>query len=108
MILQSWHTPKLVLFGLLRVGLLFPTSPTLPPGAQTTYPIGRVSTSAWRMNGAPASCSSMRNFEVVLFISIMNVIPSAEGDRAAAPAGNSTIGTLQDSSSSSESWLEGM
>ena len=58
------------------------------------------------MNGAPASCSSMRNLGVVLFISIMKVIPSAEGDRAAAPAGNNTIGTLQDSSSSSESWLE--
>ncbi len=36
----------------------------------------------------------------------MNVMPSAEGDNAAAPAGNNTIGTIQDSSSRSESWLD--
>ena len=36
----------------------------------------------------------------------MKVIPSASDDRAAAPAGKRTIGTLQESSSKSESWLD--
>ena len=58
------------------------------------------------MNGAPDTCSSIRNRGVVLFISIMNVIPSAAGESAAAPAGKRTIGTLQESSLRSESWLD--
>ncbi len=61
---------------------------------------------ACRMYGAPSTCSSIRNRGVVEFMSIMNVIPSAAGDNAAAPCGNKTTGTFQPSSSNSESWLD--
>ena len=57
-------------------------------------------------NGAPLTCSPIRNLGSLEFISIMKVIPSAAGESAAAPWGNSTTGIWLGSSLESESWLE--